>query len=68
MQSINRTAVVVRPKQPFVDWLKSLPDDDFDYTLEQVSTDNLTFLIPEFDSPEGTMEYMICPLLLVQCL
>ena len=59
MQSINRTAVVVRFKEPFVDWLNSLPDDDFNYTLERVSTDNLTFLIPESDSPEGTIKSAI---------
>lgn len=58
MQSINRTAAIIRPRQPFVDWLNSLPDDDHDYTLEELSTDNLTFLIPEADSREGAMDYI----------
>lgn len=58
MQSINRTAVVVKPKQPFIDWLKSMPDDDSDYGLKEVSEDNLTFLIPEFNSPDEAMEYI----------
>jgi len=58
MQNINRTAVVVKPKQPFIDWLKSIPDDDFDYTLEQISADNLIFLIPQSDNPNEAMEYI----------
>jgi len=58
MQGINRTAVVVRPKQPFIDWLKSLPDDDSDYALEEISSDNLTFLIPQCDNSDEAMEYI----------
>ncbi|MBL7153177.1 MAG: hypothetical protein ISS79_05635 [Phycisphaerae bacterium] len=58
MQSINRTGVIVRPKQLFVDWLNSLPDDDTNYTLERISTDNLTFLIPEYVSPDGAVDYI----------
>lgn len=58
MQSINRTAVIVKPKQPFIDWLNSMPDDSFNYTLEQISKENITFLIPEYDSPGGAMDYM----------
>ena len=51
MQSINRTAVVIKAKQPFVDWINSSPDDSSNYTLEQIDKDNLTFLIPEYDDP-----------------
>ncbi len=58
MHSINRTAVIIKPKQPFLDWLNSIPGDDIDYSLEQISTDNLAFLIPEYDSPEGSMNYI----------
>jgi len=58
MQSINRTAVVIRPKQPFVDWLNSIPDEDIDFTLEQVSKDNITFLIPEYDDPRDSRAYI----------
>jgi hypothetical protein len=58
MQRINRAAAIIKPKQPFVDWLNSLPDDDRVYTLEELSEDNLTFLIPEADSPEEAMGYI----------
>jgi hypothetical protein len=58
MQRINRTAAIIKPKQPFVDWLNSLPDDDHVYTLKELSADNLTFLIPEADSREGAIGYI----------
>ena len=58
MQSVNRTAVVIKPKQPFVDWLNSIPDEDISFTLEQVSEDNITFLIPEYDSSEESLAYI----------
>ena len=58
MECINRAAVVIRPKQPFVDWLNSIPDEDIDFTLEQVSEDNITFLIPEYDDPRDSRAYI----------
>ena len=58
MQSINRAAVVIKPKQPFVDWINSMPDDSSDYTLERINKDNLTFLIPQYDDPDNAKKYI----------
>ena len=58
MQSINRTAVIIKPKQPFVDWINSVSDDSCNYTLEQISRENITFLIPEYDSPVVSKNYI----------
>ena len=58
MESINRTAVVIKPKQPFIDWLNSIPDENIDFTLEQISNDNITFLIPQYDNPEDSKRYI----------
>ena len=58
MQRINRTAAIIKPNQPFVDWLNSLPDDGHVYTLKELSADNLTFLIPEADSRKGAIDYI----------
>ncbi len=57
MESINRAAVIIKPKQPFVDWLNSVFSDD-NYTLEQLRRDNLSFLIPIFDDPDDTIKYL----------
>jgi hypothetical protein len=35
-----------------------LPDNDHDYTPEELSADNLTFLIPEADSRDRAMDYI----------
>jgi len=46
---IHRAAVVIKPKQPFFDWLKSIdPDDDFS-DLKDVTD---VYLIPDFDSDD----------------
>jgi hypothetical protein len=58
MKSVNRTAVIVKPKQPFVDWLNSILNDKSDYTLDKVSAQNLVFLIPEYDYPQQSMDYI----------
>lgn len=58
MQSINRTGVVIRPKQAFVDWLNSVPGENSDNTLENMPTENTTFLIPEFFGPKESLAYV----------
>jgi hypothetical protein len=58
MQSINRTAVVIKPKQPFVDWLNSIPGEKSDYTLEKMPSEHTTYLIPEFFGPDESRTYI----------
>ena len=58
MQSINRTGVVIKPKQPFVDWLNSIPGENSDNNLGNMPTENTTFLIPEFFCPKESMTYV----------
>ncbi len=57
MDSINRATVVVKPKQPFIDWLNTVFSDE-KYTLEKFRQNNLTFLIPIFDNPDDTIKYL----------
>lgn len=48
MYFINRTVVILKPKQPLVDWVVSLPDEDWEeLTLEEARKDCTAFLIPE---------------------
>ena len=58
MQSVNRTAVIIKPKQPFVDWLNTIPGETTDNTIETVSSENSTFLIPEFFGPVESLNYI----------
>jgi hypothetical protein len=45
---LNRTLLVVRAKQPLLDWLRSLPDpEDDSTTLESINQDASAYLLPE---------------------
>jgi len=43
---LNRSAIVVKPKQPFLDWLHKADPTSDDLTLEDVSNDPAIYLIP----------------------
>ena len=47
MKSINRNIVIIKPKEPFLDWLRKLPDPVTEITPEFLRTDCMSFLIPE---------------------
>jgi len=47
MSEINRSLVILRPKQPFLDWGMAVDDEDKNLTLEQLAEDSTDYLIPE---------------------
>lgn len=49
MASVNRSALVVRPKQPFVDWINSV-DTTSPVTLEQACDEPSVYLLPVCDT------------------
>ncbi len=57
---INRNAVVLKAKQPFVDWINTTPREPGDelprFTLEQFNQECMVLLIPEFDSIQEARE------------
>ena len=46
---VNRLALILHPKQPFVDWVNSLDSDEFNLTLEQANDDLTIHLIHEIE-------------------
>jgi hypothetical protein len=58
MHTIDRFVAIIKPKQPFLDWLESLPDWDLDMTLEKLRGDSNAYLVPEYDSTEQAMRYI----------
>ena len=54
MSEINRSLIILKPKQPFLDWAQTLDDEDENLTLEQLAEDSAAYLIPELwqDSDE----------------
>jgi len=57
MDYIDRCLIILRPKEPFLVWLKSLPDP-VDYTLEDLRSDAKAVLIPDFDGDEELDDFL----------
>ncbi|MFQ5842194.1 MAG: plasmid pRiA4b ORF-3 family protein [Thermodesulfobacteriota bacterium] len=58
MSLVNRYVVIIRPKEPFLQWLKNTPDWDLDMTLQDLRTECTSILIPEFEDSEKTEAFM----------
>jgi hypothetical protein len=52
MNVINRSAAILIPKQPFVDWANSLEEEEDKYSIEDFSSDCTVILLPVIDSDE----------------
>jgi hypothetical protein len=53
---LNRAIVVLRYKQPYIDWVKTAGPEPIDLTLEEVNDDSEAFLVPSFDSPVAAID------------
>ncbi|MGI8733962.1 MAG: hypothetical protein ACR2LM_11785 [Pyrinomonadaceae bacterium] len=53
MSEINRSLLVVKPKQPFLDWAHSW--DRARYTLDDIREDSTAYLIPEYELNDEQM-------------
>ena len=51
-QMINRCIVIVKVKEPFLQWLANLPDPTHS-TAERVNRDNTAYLLPDYDNDAG---------------
>jgi len=45
---LNRSVLIVKAKEPFRQWINSLPDPD-GVPLEELNEDSTAYLIPEYD-------------------
>ena len=58
MRLINRAIAVVKPRQPFIDWVNSLEGDQPHLTLEQARHDTRALLIPEPERRQGGRRFI----------
>ena len=56
--TLNRSAIVVKPKQPFLDWLHWADATGSDLTLRELVLEPTIYLIPECDTPEEVAEVL----------
>jgi hypothetical protein len=56
--TINRTVVLLGPKQPFLDWLNNVDPDDQALTVDDLRDDNEVFLIPQFNDNSDSEKWV----------
>ncbi|GEK48064.1 hypothetical protein PRZ61_15960 [Halomonas pacifica] len=60
MKLLNRSALSVKPTQPFLDWINSLEPTvgEDDLTLDDIDRESTVYLIPEMDAPEALQAFV----------
>ncbi|GKW50232.1 hypothetical protein [Halomonas sp. NCCP-2165] len=60
MKLLNRSALSVKPTQPFLDWINSLEPTvgEDDLTLDDIDRESTIYLIPEMDTPEALQAFV----------
>src|SRR5689334_4838949 len=58
MVLLNRSAIVVTPKQPFLDWLRSIDPANAELTLEDLGSEPTIYLLPMCENEEAMTEYL----------
>ena len=53
MNFIKRGVLVLKPKAPFLSWVKYSHDANIEITLEDISCDPTAYLTPELAGDEG---------------
>jgi hypothetical protein len=52
MLTLNRSAIVAKPKQPFLDWLHAADPTSADLTLRELGEEPTVYLVPECDAED----------------
>ena len=55
---LNRSAIVVKPKQPFLDWLHTADPTNHKLTLGHLAREPTIYLIPECDTEADIQEVL----------
>ena len=56
MEAINRSTIVVKPAQPFLDWLHRVDPTSAQLTLDDLSLEPTIYLLPECEGKEEAIE------------
>ena len=56
MVAVKRSAIVVTPKQPFLDWLQAVDPTSSELKLADLGVEPTIYLIPECEVPEDVVE------------
>jgi len=56
LNMLNRSIAIIKIKEPFLDWVKSLPTSNGKITLAEINFNNTNYLLPEYDNDEEKEE------------
>ena len=56
MLALNRSAIVVRPRLPFLQWLHATDPTSVSLTLDDLAREPTVYLVPECGDPEAEEE------------
>ena len=56
METINRSAIIIKPAQPFLDWLQQVDPTSAHLTLEDLQREPTIYLVPECDTEDHAVE------------
>ena len=58
MDTLNRSAIVVKPKQPFLDWLHAADPTSRELSMPDLVREPTIYLIPECDTDEEVADVL----------
>jgi hypothetical protein len=58
MDIINRVAIMVKPAQPFLDWLHRADPTSAHLTLDDLRREPTIYLVPESDHEDEALEFL----------
>jgi hypothetical protein len=58
MNLINRGVVVIKPREPFLDWVNRDPTLSSPVTMEELQQDCTSVLVPDLGSLEAALDYV----------
>jgi hypothetical protein len=56
MFMLNRSILIIRPKQPYLDWVNRVEDTDRKWEMADVSSAPSVYLLPEIDEEIGVFD------------
>lgn len=58
MDSINRQVALIKPKEPYVQWINSLPGTDELFSSDELQNDCTAILLPHFDTDQESVNFL----------
>lgn len=58
MEMVNRSAVIVKPAQPFLDWLHGVDPTSAELTLEDLRQEPTIYLLAGWETEKEALEHL----------